>query len=143
MSKLPYTDDDVLRAAIRAHRELTNRMDTATADHGLSMQPDWPWVDVGSDEHDALRKRVADLVLEAPSMAQWAIELGAAGLDQTEAHAWTGTEGLDVAVQIAVNPRVLPAIRREMMRAAQAGIEGVYAKFLGREPQRHIPSSDR
>lgn len=140
---IPYTDDDVLRAAIRAHRTLVNRMDTKTAEHCLSVQPDWPWVKAGTDEHDVLCKRVVDLVLDAPLMAQWAIELGAAGLDQTQTYAWNSTDGLDLAVQIVAHPRIRPAIRREMMRAAQAGVEDVYAKYLGKVPQRHVPSSAR
>lgn len=143
MPTFPYTDDDILRAAIHAHRTLTTRMDTATANHALSLQPDWPWGKVRSEDRQALAKRVIDLVAGAPSMAQWAVELGAAGLDQTDSHSWSGTEGLDVAIQIAAHPRVLPAIRREMMRAAQAGIEDVYAKFLGKEPLHHVPSSAR
>lgn len=142
-SSFPYTDDDVLRAAIRAHRTLINRMDPETAAHCLSLQPDWPWVEAGSDEHDMLCKKVVDLVLDAPSMAQLAIELGAAGLDQTQAHAWNSTDGLDIAVHLAAHSRLRPAIRNEMMRAVRTSVETVYAKFLGKEPHRHVPESGR
>lgn len=143
MTNIPYTDDDVLRAAITAHRTLINRMDRTTAEHGLGKQTGWPWVETGSDEHDVLCMRVVALVADAPVMAQWAVELGAASLDRTEAHAWGRTEGLDVAVQIAAHQRLQPAIRNELMRAVKGAVESTYAKYLGQVPQHHTRASAR
>lgn len=80
MGDRPYADQDLCSAAALMHYAMTTEPNPTDADSVLSGHPAWAHVEVGSDEEDTLRESVVELVSGAADVSQWAINLGADGL---------------------------------------------------------------
>ena len=105
MTERPYTDDDLRSAAALMHYALTTEPNPADADSVLSGHPAWVNVEVGSDEEDKLRESVVELVSGAADVSEWAINLGADGLEPCGVSFNASTDnGLVARIHFAFNP---------------------------------------
>lgn len=132
----PITDTDVHQAAAALHHAMTADPYPEQADEFLARSSVWHEASQDKQRRGELRARVRDLVVDAADVSEWAIELGATGLQPYHSHAWRSEGGFDVAVQVAASPRMLPGIRREFVRAVHTAVENTYASFMARIPAR-------
>lgn len=87
MTERPYTDDDLRSEAAAQHH-------TASSDHdfmgiGEQMQGDDPWQSLSRDDFDAAQDAIDALLANAADVSEWAIDLGADGLEPSDEHAIT------------------------------------------------------
>ncbi|MGA5604033.1 hypothetical protein ACPCUF_23860 [Streptomyces griseoincarnatus] len=85
MTHRPYTNEELRAAAALMHYALTTEPNPSDADAVLNGHPAWAHVEVGSDEEDTLRESVVELVSGAADVSEWAVNLGADGL-QPDGH---------------------------------------------------------
>ncbi len=132
MKTLP--DAACQRAAASLYRYLTSDPPPTAADGFLSTHPAWKEIADDVQRKAAARARVHELVAGAADVAEWAVGLGDAGLTPFESHTWGTAAGVDFAVQIAASPDLLPAHRRELIRAVHTAVQNTYERFLGQVP---------
>lgn len=99
MTDEPYTDDDLRAEAARQHATLTEdpdfmgvgeqmgdrfvRYEVVDPEHGDLMPPPGTpkWNDLPEDEFDEAQQKIHDLINGAAYTSEWAINLGADGLE--------------------------------------------------------------
>lgn len=123
MTDHPYTDEDLRSAAALMHYAMTTEPNPADADSVLSGHPAWAHVEVGSDEEDTLRESVVELVSGAADVSEWAINLGADGLEPSDDHVITVNADNGVERPIArIHFAFEPDMPEEMRTALVQGI---------------------
>ena len=86
MTDLPYTEDDLLIEAARQHVALTEDPDFGVV--GEQMDDD-EWRSLSAEEFDIAQRRIHGLINAAADVSEWAIHLGADGLEPSNDHAIT------------------------------------------------------
>lgn len=105
MTDQPYTDEDLRAAAALMHYALTTEPNPADADSVLSGHAAWAHVEVGSDEEDQLRESVVELVSGAVDASEWAVNLGADGLEpSSDVINLDNPDGPFVRIHLAFHP---------------------------------------
>ncbi|MFJ5967930.1 hypothetical protein [Streptomyces sp. NPDC093060] len=100
MTNRPYTDDDLRAEAARQHYVATTDPDfmgigeqmVGTAIRSRRNEPRCCWHDLDDLEGDAFgdaQRAIADLLGKAADVSEWAINLGADGLEPSEGHVIT------------------------------------------------------
>ncbi|MFE0329039.1 hypothetical protein ACFW08_20100 [Streptomyces sp. NPDC058960] len=78
MSDRPYTDDDLRAEAASQHAALLRDPDFMGI--GERMDDD-TWRNLGPDDFEAAQRAVDDLLTKAADISEWAVNLGADGLE--------------------------------------------------------------
>jgi hypothetical protein len=116
MTDQPYTDADLRAAAALMHYALTTEPNPADADSVLSGHAAWAHVEVGSDEEDQLRESVVELVSSAADVSEWAINLGADGLQPEEHQITVQGNGRPIArIHFAFEPDMPDTMRTALV----------------------------
>lgn len=89
MTDRPYTDDDLRAEAARQHATLTEDPDFMGVGEQMQDQEVTPgggvaWDDFRDETFDAAQRSIHDLINGAADVSQWAINLGADGLEPDE-----------------------------------------------------------
>jgi hypothetical protein len=102
VTNTPFTDDDLRAEAARQHATLTEdpdfvgvgeqmsgrfvRYEVVDPDHGgLMPAPGSPcWDDLNEDQYDEAQRKLHDLINGAADVSEWAVNLGADGLEPDE-----------------------------------------------------------
>ncbi|GAB2731535.1 hypothetical protein [Streptomyces bullii] len=123
MTDRPYTDDDLRAEAARQHATLTQdpdfmgvgeqmsgrfvRYEVVDPDHGgLMPAPGSPcWDDLDEDQYDQAQRKIHDLINGAVDVSEWAVSLGADGLEPTN-HTVTldNADGPFIRLHMAFHP---------------------------------------
>lgn len=125
MPDRPYTDEDLRAAAALMHYALTIAPNPADADSVLSGHAAWVHVEVGSDDEDQLRESVVELVSSAANTSEWAVDLGADGL-QPDEHQITLGAGKPIArIHFAFEPDMPDEMRTSLVEGIGEAIADV------------------
>ncbi|MFH8792240.1 hypothetical protein [Streptomyces sp. NPDC017941] len=149
MPDRPYTDADLRAEAARQHATLTEDPDFAGV--GEQMEDAWvpsvetaedgsarTWQDLlvtpdetGDDEDytafDQVQRKIHDLITSAADVSEWAINLGADGLEPLPEQLSSGNDdGPWFRLHFAVRPDMPNDVRRALVE----GIAGEIAKYL-------------
>ncbi|MER7813845.1 hypothetical protein [Streptomyces sp. NPDC096153] len=91
MTDLPYTEGDLRAEAARQHMTLTEDPEYMGVGEQMRDQPCPPtdepgpglhtWGDLTNDEFDAAQRKIHILISGAVDLSEWAIDLGAEGLE--------------------------------------------------------------
>lgn len=89
MTDQPYTDTDLRAEATRQHADLTRDPDYMGVGEQMEGQEVTPggeinWDDYRDETFEAAQRSIHDLLTGAADVSQWAIDLGADGLEPTE-----------------------------------------------------------
>jgi hypothetical protein len=131
MGTHPYTDDDLRAEAARQHNALTEdpdfmgvgeQMDGRYIGHkadDVTPPPGTPrWSDLDENRYDDAQRQIHDLVNGAADISQWAVDLGADGLeplgDTVTAHTGNGPW---FRLHFAVHPHMPEKVRRALAEA--------------------------
>ena len=138
MTDRPYTDEDLRAEAARQHTALTEdpdymgvgeqmadqfvRYEVVDPEHGgLMPVPGAPrWNELDEDQFDEAQRKIHDLINGAAYVSEWAIDLGADGLDPSDEHVIT--IGADDKPLIRVHFAFEPSMPEEMRNAFVLGI---------------------
>ncbi|MCT2591107.1 DUF6011 domain-containing protein [Streptomyces sp. N2-109] len=150
----PYTDADLRTEAARQHAALTAKPDL----HYVGMQMvgipiasraderRGCWHDLddiagdGVDGRDTdpfgtAQRAVNDLMVGAADTSEWAVQLGAAGLEPHPSQAWMcAGVGYELAVQVATSPDLKAGAREELLREIRAAVDATVRRVLNRQP---------
>jgi hypothetical protein len=140
MSDLPYTDDDLRAEAARQHHVLTQDPDFVGI--GEQMEDAWVpsvettedgsgrtwkqllvgegWDDEDYTAFDAAQRKIHDLIKGAADVSQWAVNLGADGLQPSDEHVITLDAG-DTPI-IRIHFAFEPGMDDDMRTALVEGI---------------------
>lgn len=82
----PYTDDDLRSEAARQHKALTEDPDFMGVgeqmdDEVIPSDPESTWGDLDEVDCDAAQNAIHDLITGAADVSEWAVRLGADGLE--------------------------------------------------------------
>ncbi|MGW1300390.1 hypothetical protein ACWD5R_11340 [Streptomyces sp. NPDC002514] len=80
MTDRPYTDDDLRAEAARQHAALTEDPDFMGVGEQMD---DQTWRSLSEDAYDAAQRSIHDLINGAADVSEWAVNLGADGLEPT------------------------------------------------------------
>ena len=116
-----YTDDDLRAAAALMHYAMTTEPNPTDADAVLSGHPAWANVEVGGDEEDQLRESVVELVSGAADVSEWAVNLGADGLEPCDQVLNVGAEQR-ARIHFAFAPDMSEADRRDLISEIAAAL---------------------
>ncbi|WP_075737493.1 hypothetical protein [Streptomyces acidiscabies] len=139
MTDQPYTDADLRAEAARQHATLTEDPDfmgvgeqmegryvhyeVIDAEHGDLMPPPGTprWDELGEDEFETAQRKIHDLIDGAADVSEWAVNLGADGLEP-EDHALDAGDGPRFRVHFAFAP--------DMSADDRADLIGQFAAFM-------------
>lgn len=129
MTERPYTDDDLRTEAAAQHAALLRDPDFM----GIGEQmDDETWRSLGPDDFEAAQRAVDDLLTNAADVSEWAIDLGADGLQPSDEHAITvDADGKPIA---RIHFAFEPGMPDEMRAALVEGIGAAIAQHLPAEP---------
>ncbi|MFI1728224.1 hypothetical protein ACH40E_03080 [Streptomyces acidicola] len=145
MTDRPYTDDDLRHEAARQHKNLTEDPDFMGIGEGMDgtpipstvvdLEPDTSeplemsrtWDQLGEDDFDAAQRAIDDLLTNAADVSEWAVNLGADGLEPIDAQltADTGDRPL-----FRIHFAVRPDMPDDMRTALVEGLAVEIAKYL-------------
>ena len=133
MTDRPYTDDQLTAHAVwllKTHGDsLESLTITETAsDHGIDTSQ---W---GGDEWDAYVEAVEKVIHAAPALTEWAIRLGADGLQPSDEHVITLDAGPRSIARIHF--AFEPGMDDDMCTALVEGIGAAMAKHLPQDDDR-------
>lgn len=124
MTHHPYTDDDLRAEAARQHAALTEDPDFMGVGEQMD---DEGWRSLSADDFDAAQRSIHDLITGAADISEWAIDLGADGLEPLDAMLNMQTQtGPLVRIHFAVRPDM----PEEMRTALVEGVGMEIAKYL-------------
>ncbi|MFD5002180.1 hypothetical protein ACFWMV_04660 [Streptomyces mutabilis] len=142
----PYTDDDLRAEAARQHATLIEDPDfmgvgeqmddrfvhyeVVDAEHGDLMPPPGTprWNDLSEDEFDEAQRKIHDLINGAADVSEWAVNLGADGLEPLPEQLSAQTDnGPWFRLHFAVRPDMPDHMRRALVEGVGAEI----AKHFG------------
>lgn len=135
MTDRPYTDDDLRAEAARQHASLTEDPDFVGVGEQMQGQEVTPdggvaWDDFREETFGAAQRSVHELITGAADVSEWAVNLGADGLqplgEQLTAHT---QDGPWFRLHFAVRPDMPDGMRRAL-------VEGV-----GHEIAKHFPTA--
>lgn len=145
MTNLPYTDTDLRAEAARQHAVLTDdpdfmgvgemmdgqfvRYEVVDSEHGGLMPPPGTprWNELSEDEFDKAQRAIHDLINGAAYVSEWAVHLGADGLEPLEE---TLTAHMDNAPWFRLHFAVRPDMPDDMRRALVEGVGAEIAKHF-------------
>ncbi|MEV5140329.1 hypothetical protein AB0K71_06030 [Streptomyces syringium] len=137
MTNLPYTEDDLRSQAAGRHATLTDDSDFMGVGEGMeddivaSTESDggrtWSELLPDHDDYNAAQRKIHDLVRNAADVSEWAINLGADGLEPQE-HAIT--LGADEKPIARIHFAFEPGMPEEMRTALVEGIGEAIADHL-------------
>ncbi|MEU0207398.1 hypothetical protein [Streptomyces canus] len=149
MTERPYTDEDLRAEAARQHATLTEdpdymgvgeqmgdryvRYDVVDPEHGDLMPAPGAqrWDELGEDEFDEAQRKIHDLINGAAYTSEWAINLGADGLEPLPEQLSAQTDnGPWFRLHFAVRPDMPDHMRRAL-------VEGVALEIA-----KHFPGAD-
>lgn len=141
MSTAPNTDEDLRAEAARQHATLTTdpdfvsvgeqtngryvRYEVVDPAHGDLMPPGTPrWDELDEDHFDGAQQKIHDLINGAVDISQWAVDLGADGLEPLgETLSFQGDNGPLLRLHFAVRPGMSDELRRTIVEGIGAEIE--------------------
>lgn len=125
MTDRPYTDDDLRTEAAAQHAAALRDPDFMGI--GEQMEGDEPWQSLGEDDFDAAQRAVDALLTKAADVSEWAIDIGADGLEPLGSVLSMRTvDGPLVRIHFAVRPDM----PEEMRNALVEGLGMEIAKYL-------------
>jgi hypothetical protein len=140
VTDLPYTDAD-LRAEAARQLAIFVKSPSLPAIGALMRsgpipsRPDGHWGDLEPADFNTAQHAVSDLIGGAADTSEWAIQLGAAGLNPHPAAAWKCvTSGWEVAIQVATAPDLTDAATAELLTEIHAAVEEIVRRVLGLKP---------
>ena len=97
MTNLPYTTADLAAEAARQHKAATEDPDFSgigeqMEGHKIPSRGDFQWDQLDEDDFDAAQRAIDDLLGKSADVSEWALDLGAAGLEPDE-HKFTLNAG--------------------------------------------------
>lgn len=137
---LPYTDDDLRAEAARQHRTLTEDPDWVCTGERMEDGPiasheggaegtARTWLEVLGDEGDytgafeSAQRTVHDLITGAADLSEWAIQLGADGLEPLDEQVTAHADGAPwFRLHFAVRPDMPDDLRRALVEGIGAEI---------------------
>jgi hypothetical protein len=124
MTDRPYTDDDLRIEAARQHVALTEDPDFM----GVGKQmDDEEWRSLSADDFTDAQRRIHGLISSAADVSEWAINLGADGLEPLPEQLSAQTDyGPWFRLHFAVRPDMPDAMRRTLVE----GVAFEIAKFF-------------
>ncbi|MCZ0984188.1 hypothetical protein [Streptomyces sp. x-45] len=123
MSTAPYTDDDLRAEAARQRGTLTQDPDFMGV--GEQMEGDLRWAELNQEQFGQAQQTIYDLINNASDLSQWAVALGADGLEPF------GTlNGPGVRILIAVRPDVPQELRGALVENIGAEVAQLEAPQL-------------
>ena len=81
MTERPYNDEDLRAEAARQHAVLTEDPDYVGVGEQMD---DEMWRSLNEDDYDAAQRSIHGLIEGAADTSEWAVELGADGLEPTD-----------------------------------------------------------
>jgi hypothetical protein len=124
MNERPYTEDDLRAEAASQHAALLRDPDFMGI--GERMDDD-SWRSLSPDDFEAAQRAVDDLLTKAADVSEWAVHLGADGLEPLGEQLTAHTEdGPWFRLHFAVRPDMPD----EMRRALVEGVGGEIAKHF-------------
>ncbi|NEE12019.1 hypothetical protein G3M58_36880 [Streptomyces sp. SID7499] len=133
MTDLPYTDEGLRAEAARQHRTLTEDPDFVGVGEQMvdeAIAPDCVqmWGDLPEDDYDTAQRKIHDLINGAADVSEWAVNLGADGLQPSNEHAITiDGNGAPIA---RIHFAFEPDMPDEMRNALVEGLGGAIADAL-------------
>ncbi|MFB6934545.1 hypothetical protein [Streptomyces chartreusis] len=124
MTERPYTDDDLRAEAASQHHTASCDLDFM----GIGEQmTDDVWRNLGEDDFEAAQRAVDNLLTNAADVSEWAVNLGADGLEPLDASLAMATNtGPLVRIHFAVRPDM----PEDMRTALVEGLALEIAKYL-------------
>ncbi|NJA56705.1 hypothetical protein [Streptomyces sp. NEAU-H3] len=130
MTELPYTEADLRDEAARQHAALTDPdfMGVGEQMQGQEVTPmgGVAWDDFSDETFDAAQRSIHDLITGAADLSEWAVELGADGLEPDEAHLDTHPTRPLARIHFAFDPDTDEDTRIALIKGVGAAI----AQFL-------------
>ncbi|MFE2140232.1 hypothetical protein ACFXA3_00430 [Streptomyces sp. NPDC059456] len=132
MIERPYTDDDLRIEAARQHAALTADLDfTGTGEQmkGQEVTPggEVDWDDFRDETFEAAQRSIHELVTGAASLSEWAVGLGADGLEPVEHAVSLQADGRPI---VRVHFAFEPGMPEEMRIAFVEGVAEEIARVL-------------
>jgi hypothetical protein len=126
VTDLPYTDDDLRIEAARQHVALTEAPDFM----GVGKQmDDEEWRSLSADDFTDAQRRIHGLISSAADVSEWAVNLGADGLEPLPEQLTAHTDyGPWFRLHFAVRPDMPDDMRRAL-------VEGVGVEIAKHFPQ--------
>ncbi|MEU5662030.1 hypothetical protein [Streptomyces longwoodensis] len=120
MSTTSYTDDDLRAEAARQRGTLTQDPDFMGV--GEQMEGNLRWAELNQEQFRQAQQTIYDLINNAPDLSQWAVALGADGLEPFET-----LKGPGVRILIAVRPDVPQELRGVLVDSIGAEVSQLEA----------------
>ncbi|RYJ29384.1 hypothetical protein CU044_2125 [Streptomyces sp. L-9-10] len=134
MTDLPYTDADLRAEAIAQHRELTDDPEYFTVGEAMcdakvpSSATGETWETLlDEDGYNAAQRKIHDLISGAANVSEWAVNLGADGLEPEDQAITIGADEKPIA---RVHFAFEPGMPDEMRIALVEGIGEAIADHL-------------
>ena len=135
MTDRPYTDDDLRAEAARQHRTATDDPDFSGISermegHKIASRGDFQWDQLGDHDFDTAQRAIDDLLGDAADVSQWAIGLGADGLQPSDEHEITmNGDGKAIArIHFAFEPGMAEEMRTALVQGIGEAIDDALAK---------------
>lgn len=132
MTDRPYTDDDLRTEAARQHATLTRDPDFMGVGEQMNGTEVIPgggvtWDDFSEDTYDTAQQRIHDLIGGAADVSEWAVNLGADGLEPYDGQlTLDGDEKPIARIHFAFEP----GMPEEMRMALVTGVGQEIARYL-------------
>ncbi|ELP62832.1 hypothetical protein PV735_11220 [Streptomyces turgidiscabies] len=132
MTDRPYTDDDLRAEAVRQHHSLTEDPDFMGVGEQMQDQEIVPdggvtWDDFSEGTFEAAQRSIHDLINGAANVSEWAVDIGADGLEPLDSVLSMQTSTGPLArIHFAVRPDMPERLRRALVE----GLAVEIAKYL-------------
>jgi hypothetical protein len=126
----PYTDDDLRTEAARQHALSVEDPDFMGIGERMEWtpipsRPDDHWDDLDREDFDTAQRAINDLLGKAADVAEWAINLGADGLEPSDEHVITlGADDKPIArIHFAFEPGMPDDMRTALVQGIGQAID--------------------
>lgn len=130
MTDLPYTDDDLRTEAARQHALSVEDPDFMGIGERMEWtpipgRPDARWDDLDREDFDKAQRAINDLLGKAADVSEWAINLGADGLEPSDEHVITiGADDKPIArIHFAFEPGMPEEMRTALVQGIGQAID--------------------